>query len=49
MLLSKQILLKTVRGEYHVLVAINMKGATVLHWGVSKLSAGEWLVSEIIS
>ncbi|XXG55807.1 hypothetical protein AAC387_Pa03g3394 [Persea americana] len=37
------ILLKTVRGEYHVLVAINMKGATVLHWGVSKLSAGEWL------
>ncbi|XP_058080446.1 alpha-glucan water dikinase 2-like isoform X2 [Magnolia sinica] len=38
------ILLKTVRGDYHVLVATNMKGSTVLlHWGVSKLSANEWL------
>ncbi|KAF6166769.1 hypothetical protein GIB67_005645 [Kingdonia uniflora] len=37
-------ILKTVRGEYHVLVAVSMKGAAVLHWGVSKVSAGEWLV-----
>lgn len=34
-----------VRGEYHIFVATNMRGAIVLHWGVSKLSPGEWLVS----
>lgn len=34
-----------VRGEHHISVATNMRGATVLHWGVSKLSPGEWLVS----
>ncbi|OVA15252.1 Pyruvate phosphate dikinase [Macleaya cordata] len=38
------ILLRTVRGDYHLLVASNMKGAMVLHWGVSKLSSAEWLV-----
>ncbi|PQQ00283.1 alpha-glucan water dikinase 2 isoform X2 [Prunus yedoensis var. nudiflora] len=32
-----------VRGEYHIFVATNMRGAIVLHWGVSKLSPGEWL------
>ncbi|KAF9608229.1 hypothetical protein IFM89_008184 [Coptis chinensis] len=30
------------RGDYHVLVATNMQGTTVLHWGLSKFS-GEWL------
>lgn len=38
------VLSKMVRGEHHILVATNMRGATVLHWGVSKLSPGEWLV-----
>lgn len=32
-------------GDYHILVATDMRGSTVLHWGVSKLSLGEWLVS----
>ncbi|KAL5705472.1 alpha-glucan, water dikinase [Ranunculus cassubicifolius] len=32
------------RGDYHILVAVNMKGATVLHWGVSRVSFAEWLV-----
>lgn len=32
------------RSDYHLLVAVNMKGATVLHWGVSKFSLGEWSV-----
>lgn len=43
-------LLKVIRDEYHVLVAVNMKGDTMLHWGVSKLSAAEWLAppSEIL-
>ncbi|KAL6012657.1 hypothetical protein ACLOJK_003146 [Asimina triloba] len=40
------VLLKVVGGNYHVLVATNLKGATVLHWGVSKQSASEWLVSQ---
>ncbi|KAL6297180.1 hypothetical protein ACE6H2_005322 [Prunus campanulata] len=37
------VLSKMVRGEYHIFVATNMRGAIVLHWGVSKLSPGEWL------
>ncbi|KAK7858548.1 alpha-glucan water dikinase 2, partial [Quercus suber] len=39
------VLLKVVWGDYHILVATNMKGSAVLHWGVSKLSPEEWLVS----
>ncbi|XP_077218318.1 phosphoglucan, water dikinase isoform X2 [Tasmannia lanceolata] len=44
------VLLKMVKDDHHILVATDMKGATMLHWGVSKLSAGEWLVppSEIL-
>ncbi|KAI3950212.1 hypothetical protein MKW92_044526 [Papaver armeniacum] len=38
------ILLITVRGDYHLIVASNMKGTLVLHWGISKLSATEWLI-----
>ncbi|CAN0838714.1 Alpha-glucan water dikinase 2 [Linum grandiflorum] len=30
-------------GDLHVLVAMNLKGSIVLHWGVSKLCSGEWL------
>ncbi|XP_010254601.1 PREDICTED: alpha-glucan water dikinase 2 isoform X2 [Nelumbo nucifera] len=37
------VLLRILRGDYHILVAVNMKGAIVLHWGVSKSSYGEWL------
>ncbi|TXG52640.1 hypothetical protein EZV62_021809 [Acer yangbiense] len=37
------VLSKIVSSNYHILVAVNMKGATVLHWGVSKLLSGEWL------
>ncbi|GLT60579.1 hypothetical protein SLA2020_333400 [Shorea laevis] len=37
------VLSKFVSGDYHVLVTVNMKGSTVLHWGVSKSSPGEWL------
>ncbi|XP_058221944.1 alpha-glucan water dikinase 2 isoform X3 [Rhododendron vialii] len=37
------VLLKIVGGDYHIIVAGNTKGATVLHWGVSKSSLGEWL------
>ncbi|KAF8404738.1 hypothetical protein HHK36_009627 [Tetracentron sinense] len=37
------VLLKIVRGDYQILVAVNMKGATVLHWGLLKLTSGEWL------
>ncbi|KAK9163424.1 hypothetical protein Syun_004326 [Stephania yunnanensis] len=32
------------RGDRHLLIAVNMKGDTVLHWGVSQVSLGEWLV-----
>ncbi|KAK2659966.1 hypothetical protein Ddye_006499 [Dipteronia dyeriana] len=32
------VLSKIISSNYHILVAVNMKGATVLHWGVSKLS-----------
>ncbi|KAK6277708.1 hypothetical protein POUND7_018031 [Theobroma cacao] len=37
------VLSKVVTGDYHILVASNVKGTAVLHWGVSKSSAGEWL------
>ncbi|KAA8528379.1 hypothetical protein F0562_035734 [Nyssa sinensis] len=37
------VLLKVVRGDYHIVVAGNTKGATVLHWGISKSSPAEWL------
>lgn len=37
------VLLKVVRGDYHILVAANMNGSAVLHWGISKSSPGEWL------
>lgn len=37
--------LKMVGADYGIVVATNMKGAMVLHWGESKLSPGEWLVS----
>lgn len=40
-----QVLLKIVGGDYHIIIAGNTKGSTVLHWGVSKSSLGEWLVS----
>lgn len=33
----------SISGDYHVFVAVNMKGSTVLHWGVSESSPGEWL------
>ncbi|KAK3231095.1 hypothetical protein Dsin_002976 [Dipteronia sinensis] len=37
------VLTKLISSNYHILVAVNMKGATVLHWGVSELLSGEWL------
>ncbi|KAJ0085761.1 hypothetical protein Patl1_08693 [Pistacia atlantica] len=37
------VLSKIVCSDYHILVAVNMKGVTVLHWGLSKLSREEWL------
>ncbi|KAJ4701488.1 Alpha-glucan water dikinase [Melia azedarach] len=37
------VLSKVVSSDYHVSIAVNMKGASVLHWGVSKLYPGEWL------
>ncbi|XP_021284061.1 alpha-glucan water dikinase 2 isoform X3 [Herrania umbratica] len=37
------VLSKVVTGDYHILVASNVKSTAVLHWGVSKSSAGEWL------
>ncbi|XP_057975075.1 alpha-glucan water dikinase 2 isoform X2 [Malania oleifera] len=37
------VLLKIVNGDLHVLVAANMKAVAVLHWGISKMSPGEWL------
>ncbi|CAI0405840.1 unnamed protein product [Linum tenue] len=37
------VLLRVIRGEVHVLVAMNIKGSIVLHWGLSKLSSVEWL------
>lgn len=44
-----QVFSKLISGEYHIFVAANTKGVTILHWGVSKLSPGEWLVSHMIS
>ncbi|KAH9746633.1 alpha-glucan water dikinase 2 [Citrus sinensis] len=37
------VLSKIISSDYHILVAVNMKGAAILHWGVSKCSPGEWL------
>ncbi|XP_042987360.1 alpha-glucan water dikinase 2 isoform X2 [Carya illinoinensis] len=37
------VLVKVVSGDCHILVATNMKGYAVLHWGISKSSPGEWL------
>ncbi|CAN6584231.1 unnamed protein product [Malus baccata var. baccata] len=37
------VLSKMDRGDFHILVATNMRGDTVLHWGVSKCSPGDWL------
>ncbi|KAJ4963695.1 hypothetical protein NE237_023634 [Protea cynaroides] len=37
------VLLRTTMGDHRMLVAVNMKGTTVLHWGVSRSSSGEWL------
>eukprot|EP00257_Ricinus_communis_P020529 XP_015579774.1 LOW QUALITY PROTEIN: alpha-glucan water dikinase 2 [Ricinus communis] len=37
------VLNKVIKGDNHTLVAVNSKGTIVLHWGVSKLSPGEWL------
>ncbi|XVF64923.1 hypothetical protein PTKIN_Ptkin09bG0205500 [Pterospermum kingtungense] len=37
------VLSKVITGDYHILVALNAKGTSILHWGVSKSSAGEWL------
>ncbi|XP_072989475.1 alpha-glucan water dikinase 2 isoform X1 [Typha latifolia] len=44
------VLLKNVSGEYNIIVAVDLKGTTVLHWGVSRMSALEWLAppSEIL-
>ncbi|KAH9746645.1 alpha-glucan water dikinase 2 [Citrus sinensis] len=36
------VLSKIISSDYHILVAVNMKGAAILHWGVSKCSPGEW-------
>ncbi|KAF7137206.1 hypothetical protein RHSIM_Rhsim07G0213400 [Rhododendron simsii] len=40
--------LKIIGGDYHIIIAGNTKGATVLHWGVSKSSLGEWLIQLLI-
>ncbi|XP_043712180.1 alpha-glucan water dikinase 2 isoform X2 [Telopea speciosissima] len=37
------VLLRTTMADHRMLVAVNMKGTTVLHWGMSKSSSGEWL------
>ncbi|KAH9794989.1 alpha-glucan water dikinase 2 [Citrus sinensis] len=36
------VLSKIISSDYHILVAVNMKGAAILHWGISKCSPGEW-------
>ncbi|XP_065880881.1 alpha-glucan water dikinase 2 isoform X2 [Euphorbia lathyris] len=36
------VLTKITKNDHHILVAINTKGSTVLHWGMSKSSPGEW-------
>ncbi|XP_028802230.1 alpha-glucan water dikinase 2 isoform X2 [Neltuma alba] len=35
---------KIINGDYHIFVASNTKGTTILHWGVSKSSPCEWSV-----
>ncbi|KAH9746641.1 alpha-glucan water dikinase 2 [Citrus sinensis] len=42
------VLSKIISSDYHILVAVNMKGAAILHWGVSKCSPGEWLSSFLV-
>ncbi|CAN8325774.1 unnamed protein product [Cochlearia groenlandica] len=37
------VLQKNVKGDCHLWVATNMAVPTVLHWGIAKSSAGEWL------
>ncbi|MBA0595641.1 hypothetical protein Gorai_012504 [Gossypium raimondii] len=37
------VLSKVLSGDYHIFVALNVRGTAILHWGVSKSSAGEWL------
>ncbi|XP_010439039.1 PREDICTED: alpha-glucan water dikinase 2-like [Camelina sativa] len=38
------VLQRDVKGDCCLWVATNMAGPTVLHWGVAKSSAGEWLI-----
>ncbi|KAH9794985.1 alpha-glucan water dikinase 2 [Citrus sinensis] len=42
------VLSKIISSDYHILVAVNMKGAAILHWGISKCSPGEWLSSFLV-
>ncbi|CAK7347288.1 unnamed protein product [Dovyalis caffra] len=37
------VLTKVINCDYHIFVGTSIKGTVVLHWGVSKLSSGEWL------
>lgn len=43
-----QVLSKVLSGDYHIFVALNVRGTAILHWGVSKSSAGEWLVRYLV-
>lgn len=38
------VLQRDVKGDCRLWIATNMAGPTVLHWGVAKSSAGEWLI-----
>ncbi|EOA18356.1 hypothetical protein CARUB_v10006877mg [Capsella rubella] len=38
------VLQRDVKGDCRLWIATNMAGPTVLHWGVAKFSAGEWLI-----
>ncbi|WOL20108.1 alpha-glucan water dikinase 2 isoform X2 [Canna indica] len=38
------VMLKVISGEPHIIIAVNLKGYTVLHWGVSRTSVEEWVV-----
>ncbi|KAF7817051.1 alpha-glucan water dikinase 2 isoform X1 [Senna tora] len=38
---------KIISGDYHIFISSNTKGATILHWGVSKSSPCEWLVPPV--
>ncbi|XP_042499826.1 alpha-glucan water dikinase 2-like [Macadamia integrifolia] len=37
------VLLRATMADRHMLVAVNMKGTAVLHWGLPRSSSGEWL------